>query len=237
MLYDSTSTLIDGLVSSSSSISSQFPPQSSSFNRKRVTPQVNTPTPKRKMWEYLRVIIRPVPAMLTVLLRSEPVTFDTILSACSWDTTRKTHQHVPSDHWKCKNKTHQNKKMWLPQGQDTNSTALRRVEGHGVLLRAIVVCLSPPATLLSPPATAQGRKEKCASRTDDREKIGCGLNMVVLTATAYTKAWREHTRSRTAPEPWWPSVCGLLRPRRASLRAHTSSPQSLGGTCSRDGRQ
>lgn len=106
MLCDSTSTLIDGLVSSSSSVSSQFPPQSSSFNRKRVTPQVNTPTPKRKMWEYLRFIIRPVPAMLTVLLRSEPVSFDTILSICSWDMTRKTHQHVTSDHWKCTKKKH-----------------------------------------------------------------------------------------------------------------------------------
>lgn len=66
------------------------------------------------------------------------------------------------------------------------STALGRVEGYTVLLWATVMRLSLPATLLPPPATAQGRKKRHASQTDDRRKQP-QLKMVELTVAAYTK--------------------------------------------------
>lgn len=89
--------------------------------------------------------------MLTVLLCSEPVTFPFDPGVM----VRKTRQHVPSDHWKCKKNKRRNKEMSNDlKGQDSTSTALRRVEGYAVLLWAIVMRLSPPATLLPPPATA-----------------------------------------------------------------------------------
>lgn len=114
------------------------------------------------------------------------------------------------------------------------STALRRVEGYTVFLRAIVMRVSLSATLLPPPAAAQGRKKERASRTHERRERR-ESNAAVLTVAAYTKPWREHTRSHTSPAPWWPSVCGLWRPRRAGRRARTSSPRSLGGTWDRGG--
>lgn len=100
MLHDPTSTLISGLVSTSSSTSSRFPPQSCSFNRKWAKSQTHSrrrrstlPLRKKekKKWDYFSFIIRPVSAMLTVLLCSEPVTFpfDPILSVCSQVMARK----------------------------------------------------------------------------------------------------------------------------------------------------
>lgn len=65
-------------------------------------------------------------------------------------------------------------------------TALGRVEGYTLLLLAIVMRVSLPATLLPPPATAQGCKKKYASQTDYSRKQR-ELNMVVLTVAAYTK--------------------------------------------------
>lgn len=112
------------------------------------------------------------------------------------------------------------------------STTLGRVEGYAVFLWAIVMRVPLPATLVPPPAPAQGRKKTCACQADEREKR-CELKVVVLTVAAYTKPWRERNRSRTTPAPWWPSACGLSRPRRAGRRARTASRRSLGGTCNR----
>lgn len=116
------------------------------------------------------------------------------------------------------------------------STALGRVEGYAVFLRAVVMRLSLSATLLPPPAAARGRKKERASRTRDRRERR-ELNAAVLTVAAYTEPWRKHTRSHTSPAPWWPSVCGWWRPRRAGRRARTSSPRSLGGTWDRGERK
>lgn len=73
------------------------------------------------------------------------------------------------------------------------------------------------------------RKRALARQTTERKQRK--LNVGVLTVAAYTTPWREHNRSHTTPAPWWASVCDLSRPRRAGLRARTSSRRSLGGTC------
>lgn len=55
-----------------------------------------------------------------------------------------------------------------------------------MLLWAVVMRLSLPATFLPPPAAAQGRKRKRASQTDDRGQRR-GSRKAVLTVAAYTK--------------------------------------------------